>query len=97
MKIFYNILKYIYYILTIFVGVFFLQGELLFGDNYLVLLQYVLPGYLLVSWVMIGSVLSTIILTHVQDEKIIHNTRIKYFVIGLMIGVILALAYIFMA
>ena len=89
-------LKYVYYILTIFVGIFFLQGELLFGEHYVTVLEYLLPGYLVLSGVMIGFVVSTIILAHTSDPVRIHATRMKYFVLGLVLGVLLALAYIFM-
>ena len=52
MEHFYTVVKIIYYILTIFVGVFFLRGELLFGSYYSTLLEFIIPGYLVLCGMM---------------------------------------------
>ena len=94
MERFYTIVKIIYYILTIFVGVFFLRWELLFGSYYTTLLEYVIPGYLVFCGVMIGYIISKLAAINSSELNNHHAVQMRSFVIGLVIWVLLALLYI---
>ena len=96
MERFYAIVKVIYYILTIFVGVFFLRWELLFGSSYTLLLEYAIPGYLVFCGVMIGYIISKLAAINNEDINNYHAIQMRSFVIGLIIWVFLALLYIFL-
>ncbi len=96
MQHFYGIVKIIYYILTIFVGVFFLRWELLFGTAYTSLLEYVIPGYLVLCGIMFGYVISKLATINMEDLNNYNAVQLRSFVIGTVVGVGLALIYIFL-
>lgn len=96
MQYFYNIVKIIYYILTIFVGVFFLRGELLFWTYYTMLLEYAIPGYLVLCGMMFWYVISKLAVINMEDLNNHHAVQMRSFVIGTVVWVILALLYIFL-
>ncbi|AKH32898.1 hypothetical protein XF24_00569 [candidate division SR1 bacterium Aalborg_AAW-1] len=96
MQYFYNIVKIIYYVLTIFVGVFFLRGEFLFGTYYTSLLEYIIPGYLVLCGMMFGYIISKLAIINTDDINNHAAIQMRSFVIGTILGVILALVYIFL-
>lgn len=96
MKYFYAIVKILYYIITVFVGVFFLRGELLFNEYYTTILEYIIPWYLVLCGIMFGYIVSKLWLLN-EDDVTKHNSiLLKSFVIGIILWVWLSLSYIFL-
>lgn len=96
MQYFYNIVKVIYYILTIFVGVFFLRWELLFWTSYTTILEYIIPGYLVLCGIMFWYIISKLAIVNMDDIKNHNAIQLRSFVIGTILWVLLALLYIFL-
>ncbi len=97
MQLLYKIIKIFYYILTTVIGVFFLRWELLFGSFYNQILEYLIPGYLVFCGLMIGYVISRLTDSATDDDQDTpHLVSMKSFVIGIVIGIVLALLYIFL-
>lgn len=96
MKYFYSVVKVIYFILTIAIGVFFLRGELLFGESYNEIITYIVPWYFLLCGLMIGYVVARIrvVLSDVPDYE--NKIYIQSFVLWIVLGLAFALAYVFL-
>lgn len=96
MKIFFEAIKWIFFFLSIAVGIFFLRWDILFNaDSYEIIKQVIMPWYLLFTGIIIGY----IIYQFKDNKKTIfessENKRlIKTFLVGTGIGIILAILYI---
>lgn len=96
MVIFYEIMKILFLLLTILIAIFFLRGNYILPDPTFVFRQkMLLPFYLVLVGVMIGYVISQIMLARGEEETSVSRIYVKGFTIGLIIGVIGALLYIF--
>jgi uncharacterized membrane protein YozB (DUF420 family) len=96
MKYFYTIVKILYYIITVFVGVFFLGGKLLFNDYYTTILKYIIPWYMVLCGIMFGYIVSKMWLINDDDVTKHNSILLKSFVIGIVLWVWLSLSYIFL-
>ena len=95
MAILMEVLKSIFFFLSIAVGVFFVRGETMMGSSaYATTKILLLPGYLLFCGTTIGYLISRMWMGY-NEEKLdqAEKTKIytKSFMIGLGLGVILAL------
>lgn len=95
MKHFYAIVEILYYILTIFVGVFFLKWELWFNDSYSTLLFYIIPWYMILCGIMFGYIIAKFRILHADDISKHNSILLQSFIIGIVLGVWLSLAYVF--
>lgn len=99
MAILFHILRAAFFFLTLLMGVFLLRGDLLFGEQLFMLLKLILmPGYLLFCGVMIGYLIALIWAgkdTSASSESIKETILKKSFIIGIVIGLVLAMSYIF--
>ncbi|MFA5747813.1 MAG: hypothetical protein WC872_01735 [Candidatus Absconditabacterales bacterium] len=94
MGIFFEILKGIFFFLTVIVGIFFLRGEIILNSQYYdVIKQFLMPGYLIFCGIMIGYIISRIRLGYDDEHPDKHKIYINSFLIGIIIGVILAIIY----
>ncbi|MCS6983055.1 MAG: hypothetical protein NZL83_02580 [Candidatus Absconditabacterales bacterium] len=95
MVIFYEIIKALFFGLSLFIGLFMLRSEYFgMGGTTGQMQDILMPGYLIFCGIMIGYVLSTIwsgYATTDDEEKAVY---IKGFIIGTVIGITLSLAYI---
>ena len=92
MNIFFEILKSFFFFLTIIVWLFFLRWEILLSSNvYEIIKTFIMPGYLVFCWLMIGYLIASI------QSKDTNDTTIytKSFIIGITIGLVLSLSYMF--
>jgi hypothetical protein len=90
-----EVLKGVFFFLSIVVGLFFLRWDTLIAKEYYVIVKQILmPWYLLFCWVMIGYIISRVWVWY--DDERDDKTKIftKSFIIGISIGVVLALLYI---
>lgn len=80
-------------------GIFLVRGDILFGEQLFLSLKLIfMPGYLLFCGIMIGYLIALIwsakdtsATSDVIKEKILK----KSFIIGIVVGLILAMSYIF--
>lgn len=91
----YELIKLLYFISTIFVAVFFLRGEVLFGSFYRMAIEYIMPGYLILCGIMIGYIIAQLWTSLYDTEDTKESLYLKSFIIGCVVGLGLALAYIF--
>jgi hypothetical protein len=91
MQIFFEVIKGFFFFATILIGLLFLRWEVILGMKYfLIAKQMLLPGYLVFAGIMIGYILSQL---SSSEEK--ETISIKSFIVGISIGVILAIIYMF--
>lgn len=91
MQIFFEVIKGFFFFATIVIGLIFLRGEVILGTKYfLIAKQLLIPGYLVFCGIMIGYILSQI-----SNEEEKEQISIKSFIVGISIGVILAIIYMF--
>jgi uncharacterized membrane protein len=92
MKTFYEILKWFFFFLTIIVGLFFLRGEILLSTHiYEVIKTFIMPWYLIFCGLIIGYLIANIQSKNKDASKV----YTKSFIIGIVIGVVLSLSYMF--
>lgn len=94
MKTFFDIITWFFFFLSIIVGLFLLRWEILFSwDVYLIIKNILLPGYLIITWLMVWYLVANIRSKQSSDEKKVYS---KSFVIGIVVWVVLALVYMFL-
>lgn len=95
MIFFMEICKGIFFFLTIVVGLIFLRGENIMGENASNIIKDILiPWYMIFSWIMMGYILAHIQLWYEEDKTQITKIYTKFFLIGVSIGVFLGIIYI---
>ena len=92
MKTFYEILKWFFFFLTIMVWLFFLRWEILLSAHiYEVIKTFIMPWYLVFCGLMIWYLIANI-QSRDKDEP---STYTKSFIIGIIIGIVPSLSYMF--
>ncbi|PID34987.1 MAG: hypothetical protein CR971_00515 [candidate division SR1 bacterium] len=96
MKILFELIKGLFLFMTIAIGIFFVRGKLLFSPEAFILIkQFLVPGYLIFCGLMIGYLI-TLAYDKSDDTQYLHKIYARYFIVGLSIGILLAIAYIVM-
>lgn len=99
MAILFQILRRVFYFTTLIMWVFLIRGELFFWEYLFTTIGMVLmPGYLLFCGCMVGYLISLIwagksIDAQMSDVK--ENILKKSFLIGIIVGLALAMLFIF--
>ena len=98
MWIFFKILRGFFLFLTIVIGVVYLRGDLLFSaQNFQLIKTILVPGYLVFCGLIIGYLIATLWAGREQyqdfDDK--EKIAIKSFIIGIVVGILLAVIYLF--
>ncbi|HMY80846.1 MAG TPA: hypothetical protein PLW93_01625 [Candidatus Absconditabacterales bacterium] len=97
MAVFFEVMKFIFFIITIMLGLFFARGKLIFDDDQFLLIQKIMmPGYMILCGMMIGYLVGSIWLSR-QDDPVSTSNHIYAIslVFGLVLGVVLALINMF--
>lgn len=96
MIILYEIIKVAFLLLTVAVAIFFLRGNYVLPDpSFTFIGKVLLPLYLLMCGVMVGYIIAQIMLAQVDEHTPPSRIYVKSFTIGIIIGIISALLYIF--
>ncbi|MDD2537455.1 MAG: hypothetical protein PHU61_03115 [Candidatus Absconditabacteria bacterium] len=98
MRIFFKILKGFFFFLTLLVGIVYIRGDILFSPENFVLIKTILvPGYLVLCGLITGYLLATLWSgrKEYQDFDDKEKIAIKSFIIGIVIGISLAILYLF--
>jgi hypothetical protein len=94
MWIFFEILKGIFFFLTVIVWIFFLRWEIILNSQYYdVIKQFLMPWYLIFCGIMIWYIISRIRLWYDDEHPDKHKIYINSFLIWIIIWVILAIIY----
>ena len=93
MQAFYEVIKWFFFFATIFVGIIFLRWEIFWGvEKYDMIKSLIIPGYLVFCGIIIGYIIAHM-LNPRADE--VNKTYVVSFIIGISLGIILAITYIF--
>ena len=85
-----------FFFLTVVVGLFLLRGNVMFGPEYYVWIkQMLMPGYLVLCGTMFGYIAARIQLGYEDDHPHRNKIYIRSFIIGVILGILLAIIYIF--
>jgi len=96
MAIFFEVLKGIFFFLTLLVALFFLRWDVILSkEYYFVVKQIIMPWYLLFCGLMLGYVISHIWTGNKDEVEQKNKIYVKSFIIGIVIGLVLALTYVF--
>ena len=96
MNTLFEIIKGIFFFLTIVVGLFLLRGSVIFGPEYQMLIKQILmPGYLVFCGTMFGYIVARIQLGYEEDHPHKNRIYVRSFIFGVVLGVLLAVAYMF--
>lgn len=96
MIIFYELIKIIFLLLTVLIAIFFLRGNYILPDKTFTFVgEILLPLYLLLCGIMIGYLIAQIMLAKGDEQTLPSRIYVKSFTIGIIIGIIGALLYIF--
>jgi hypothetical protein len=97
MLFFFRILKGFFCLLTVVVGILYMRGDFLFPEEQFQMIKIcVVPGYLFFCGLMIGYLICTLRNGRLQyqDNADKNKIAIKSFVIGFVMGIILAVTYV---
>jgi len=93
MKTFFEIITWFFFFLSIFVWLFLLRWWVMFSEQaYGIIKSILVPWYLIITWLMIGCFVASIWSKQNSDTSKVYS---KSFIIWIVLGVILALAYMF--
>lgn len=97
MIIFFEIMKIVFFVVTIVLWLFFSRGRLVFDDSqYLLIQKIMMPGYMILCGIMIGYLIGSVRLNRYEDPKAKANSILAGAVVfGLILGVVLALINIY--
>jgi hypothetical protein len=86
----------VFFICSLFVGLLYSIGHIVFNpDGYHLALMFLLPGYLLLSGLMIGYILANIqAAKYAQYPDYLNNVYKRGLVIGIILGVCCASIYL---
>ena len=85
MQYLYRIIKAIYFVLTIGVGIFFMRGKLVFPDLDDTIVAYIMPGYVVLCGLMIGYLVAYIRISMETDDGRSQTIYIQSFIIGIIL------------
>jgi len=93
MKTFFEIMSWIFFFLSILVWLFLLRWDIIFPWNLHGIIKIIIvPGYLIITWLMVWYLVANVRSKKNSDETKVYT---KSFIIGIITGIILALAYMF--
>ena len=96
MNTLFEVIKWVFFFLTIAIGLFLLRGEVIFGPEYQILIkQMLMPGYLVFCGTMFGYIAARIQLGYEEDHPNKNKIYTRSFIFGVVLGVVLAIMYIF--
>lgn len=96
MNTFFEIIKWLFFFLTVVVGIFLLRGNVIFGPEYQLLIkQIIMPGYLVLCGTMFGYIAARVQLGYDDEHPHKNKIYVRSFIFGVVLGMILAITYMF--
>lgn len=94
MSILFEVLKGVFFFLTVIIALFFLRGEVVIGvEYYETVKQILMPGYLLFCGMMLGYIIAQLRGGNKENIGEKNQILVKSFMIGLGTGLFLAITY----
>ena len=96
MWIFFKVLRWFFYFLTIVTWVVYMRGEILFGGNFELIKKILIPGYLFFCGLMMWYLIATFWVGNEKYKEEINKERIatRSFLIGSILWIVFALSYV---
>lgn len=97
MPILFETLKWLFFFMSIIVGIFFLRWDYVLEEGVFKLSWNILmPWYILLTWMMLGYIISSIIIVKndIQDEEEKNKAYVKWLVLWTVLGIWLSSVYI---
>lgn len=96
MNILFEVLKWLFFFVTIIVSLFFLRWDVVLSEQYFfVVKQILIPWYLLLCWNMFGYIIANIRSWNDSENQQRKKIYTKSFIIWIVIWTVLACSYIF--
>lgn len=95
MSVLFEILKVVFFFFTMLVGLFFVRWDIIIAaEYYQITKQFLMPAYLVFCGIMFGYILFRVTLWYDEENPNKHKIQIRSYIIGISVGVILAVLYI---
>lgn len=95
MSVLFEILKVVFFFFSILIWLFYVRWNLIISPEYYqIVKQLLMPGYLVFCGIMFGYIVFRVTLWYDEDSPNRHKIQIRSYIIGISIGVILAVLYI---
>lgn len=94
----FEVIKWFYFLMSIFVWIFFLRWSYIFSESVFKTLWYLLmPFYLILSWLIVGYIIASVMKINVpsNNHDQLNAIYIKSFLIWIIIWCIASLVYIY--
>ena len=96
MNTLFEVIKWVFFFLTIAIGLFLIRGGVILSPEYYLLIkQMLMPGYLVFCGTMFWYIIARVQLGYDEEHPNKNKIYIRSFVFGVLLGVILAIIYIF--
>lgn len=94
MQTLFDVLKWIFFFLTVMVALFFLRGDVvIWAQYYPIVKQIIMPGYLLFCGIMLGYIIAHLRSGNREDNPQKNKIFVNSFMIGLGIWLFFAITY----
>jgi hypothetical protein len=96
MQIIFEVFKWIFFLCSLFVALLYSIGKIVFNPEwYHLAILLLMPGYLLLAWLMVGYILANIqAAKYDKYPEYLHNVYKRWLVIGIIVGVLFAALYL---
>lgn len=96
MNTLFEVIKWVFFFLTIAIWLFLMRGGVILSPEYYLLIKQILmPWYLVFCGTMFGYIAARIQLGYDEDHPNKNKIYIRSFVFGIVLGVVLAIIYMF--
>lgn len=96
MSAYFDIIKLVFFWLTIFVALFQLRLKSVISSSILDITPFILPFYFIVLWLIIGYIIGYINSTRHNDDTKNDRSYVFWFIIGWIIWLIFSAIYYFL-
>jgi len=96
----FEVLKWVFFFVSIIMWIFFLRWNYIFSDErFIIITKILMPGYLLLTGLVLWSLIASfIVIKNDYKEKFdIQKSMVKWYIIWVWIWIILSWIYIFYA
>lgn len=97
MAVFFEVIKFIFFAMSVAVGFLLIKGDAYMSGELLTIVKWItIPWYLVMSGLMMGYIITQLTMpSYIVDTKHENKIYLKGFFIGLVMGLVLAMVYVF--
>lgn len=95
MSVLFEILKVVFFFFSMLIWLFFVRWDIIIAPEYYqITKQLLMPGYLVFCGIMFGYILFRVTLWYDDENPDKHKIQIRSYILGISVGVVLAVLYI---